>query len=777
MLRFGRYFVWKGIAFDLATGHPVEIELSGDAKLGRALFDRWNGRTLIDLDHAGGRVEIWERWLAKQRPARWSAVRLDFLEVLECARLGAPRAFDVTARTAGEYGFLRRALAREARLAGWLPIGADILGDVARLGGKRLSNLIADRSLVVFLGSTGLSGESVVALLKLAQRDIRPHVLVRSLTSDPARVPWPMTRRVPIAVHETTESFNGDDPAEGNASPSLHDEARARWAVLLQEAAGEAADTETVALAQVLAARDQTFEARALIARVPEHSGALAARATAIATDLEARAMARVERQLSQTGPDGDTARGWEMVEDVVGLLEMCQDVEDEHVALTRVGAFVRERLQASSVAFVAREGTQSRVLARVGSDLAALAAADRAIETGVSVPPARAEGPVETACPIRHAADVIGAVWCRWSAGTPVAVPHAATLLGVAAAATAPSVRLALTRLPVAVRANPVPELIGESAAMVAVRDAILRAAASPFPVVIEGESGCGKELVARAIHARSARRDKRFCPINCAALVDDLVESELFGHVRGAFTGASADRPGMFEEASGGTLFLDEIAELGGRVQAKLLRTLQEGEVKRLGEATVRKVDVRIVAATNRPLGMQVAQGAFRADLWYRLDVIRFTLPPLRERLDDVPLLVEHLWRGLQARTGSRARLSSTALGALASYDWPGNVRELQNVLASMLVATPRGGLIGPSALPAHVARVASLEPRSTLAAARRQFEERYVRAALARAGGRTATAARDLGLSRQGLAKLLGRLGISESRSEEPMSANVQ
>ncbi len=556
MLRFDRYVVWKGIAFDLATGHPVEIELSGDAKPGRALFDVWNGRTLIDLDHASGRVEIWERWLARKPPARWPAVRLDFLEVLECARLGAPRAFDVSARTAGEYGFLRRALAREARLAGWLPIGAEILGDVARLGGKRLSNLLADRSLVVFLGSTGLSGESVVALLKLAQRDIRPHVLVRSLTSDPTRVPWLTTRRVPAAVHETIESFNGDNPTESNASPSLHDEARARWAVLLQEAAGESADTETVALAHVLAARDQTFEARALIARVPGHSGPLAARATAIATDLEARAMARVERQLSQTGPDGDTARGWEMVEDVVGLLEMCQDVEDEHVALTRVGAFVRERLQASSVAFVAREGTQSRVLARVGSDLAALAAADRAIETGVSVPPARAEGPVETACPIRHAADVIGAVWCRWSAGTHVAVPQAATLLGVAAAATAPSVRLALTRLPVAVRANPVPELIGESAAMVAVREAILRAAASPFPVVIEGESGCGKELVARAIHARSARRDKRFCPINCAALVDDLVESELFGHVRGAFTGASTDRPGMFEEASGGTL-----------------------------------------------------------------------------------------------------------------------------------------------------------------------------------------------------------------------------
>jgi len=246
----------------------------------------------------------------------------------------------------------------------------------------------------------------------------------------------------------------------------------------------------------------------------------------------------------------------------------------------------------------------------------------------------------------------------------------------------------------------------------------------------------------------------------------------------VRGAFTGASADRAGVFEEANGGTLFLDEIAELGSRVQAKLLRALQEGEIRRLGETAVRKVDVRIVAATNRPLSAQVANGDFRADLWYRLNVIRLTLPPLRERLDDVPLLVAHVWETLQARTGSKARLSTAALAALATYDWPGNVRELQNVLASMLVATPRTGIVGPSALPSHVARAAAVgEPQSTLAAARRQFEERYVRAALARAGGRTTTAARDLGLSRQGLAKLLGRLGISDSRIEMPRSANVQ
>jgi two-component system, NtrC family, response regulator AtoC len=358
------------------------------------------------------------------------------------------------------------------------------------------------------------------------------------------------------------------------------------------------------------------------------------------------------------------------------------------------------------------------------------------------------------------------------------VAMQQASTLLGIAAAAAAPSVRLAIARAqPHSTRPNPVPELVGDSVSMVAVRDALLRAAASPFPVVIEGESGSGKELAARAIHARSVRRERQFCALNCAALVDDLVEAELFGHVRGAFTGAATDRPGVFEDASRGTLFLDEVAELGPRVQAKLLRTLQEGEIRRVGETVVRKVDVRIVAATNRPLGKAVADGAFRADLWYRLDVIRITLPALRERLEDLPALVGHLWRALAARTGSRAALSSGAVAALAAYDWPGNIRELQNVLASMLVSAPRGGLIGASALPAHIARAAAFERGATLADARRQFDERYVRAALARSGGRTATAARDLGLSRQGLCKLIGRLGIAELRRELTLPPNVQ
>jgi DNA-binding NtrC family response regulator len=562
----------------------------------------------------------------------------------------------------------------------------------------------------------------------------------------------------------------------GPGEPDLAAEARARWAVLLQElTAGRARDDRLLELARILAARDQGFEARALVARVPADAPDLAAAAARVVRGLGERAAARADERLS--GDADPDAAGWEMVDDFVGVLQVCQDVEDEQVALTRVGAFVRERLRASSVAFVVRDGRLSTTLARVGSDAAAPVVADRAIETGVAVQPSQPAGPVESACPIRHAAEVIGAVWCRWGAGMPIAVRHASTLLNVAAAATAPSVRLALARRSrVTSEVTAIPELVGESPAIREVREQILRAAASPFPVVIEGESGSGKELVARAIHRRSVRRDQRFCPINCAAIVDDLVEAELFGHARGAFTGATTDRKGVFEEASGGTLFLDEVAELGARVQAKLLRALQEGEVRRLGESVVRKVDVRVVAATNRPLARQVADGAFRADLWYRLDVIRLTLPPLRERIEDIPLLVDHLWRALIARTGHQARLSASALSALAAYDWPGNVRELQNVLASMMVATPHDRLVGASALPAHVARAAASEARSTLAAARRQFEERYVRAALARAGGRTSTAARDLGLSRQGLAKLLGRLGIVEARSQSP-GANVQ
>jgi two-component system, NtrC family, response regulator AtoC len=552
-------------------------------------------------------------------------------------------------------------------------------------------------------------------------------------------------------VHEDVAGFASR--SRSNDKPGIEAESAARWALIVGESCGRASSGEQhVRLAEVLVAREQPFEARALLERVPDGDDALAARRSDVEQQLANRVTAR----------NG----GWEMVDDFVGVLQLCQDIEDEQTALSRVGAFVRERLQASAVAFVAREVNGPRVLTRVGSETARIDLAVRSIETGIAIPANRDAGPVESACPVRHASEVIGAVWCRWSAGMPVSTDKATTLLGIAAAAAAPSLRLAIARREVRSSAtNPIPELVGESSTMVTVREAILRAAASPFPVVVEGESGCGKELAARAIHARSPRCGKRFCAINCAALVDDLVEAELFGHARGAFTGANVERAGLFEDASSGTLFLDEVAELGARVQAKLLRVLQEGEVRRLGESMLRRVDVRIVAATNRPLAHEVEAQRFRKDLWYRLDVIRVVLPPLRSRLEDLPLLATHLWRALTDRTGSKALLSPATIAALSLYDWPGNVRELQNVLASLVAASPQTGLIGPSALPAHMARAAAIQGSITLSAARRQFEERYVRGALARAGGRIVPAARELGLTRQGLLKLMARLGIEK------------
>jgi transcriptional regulator with PAS, ATPase and Fis domain len=304
--------------------------------------------------------------------------------------------------------------------------------------------------------------------------------------------------------------------------------------------------------------------------------------------------------------------------------------------------------------------------------------------------------------------------------------------------------------------------EWFGPSETAERVRDAIRRAAAAPYPVLVDGESGSGKELVARAIHARGIRRARPFCAINCAALTDDLVEAELFGHARGAFTGAATERAGLFEEADQGTLFLDEVGELSLRAQAKLLRVLQEGEVRRVGENVARRVDVRVVAATNRVLEQEVHAGRFRADLRFRLDVIRISIPPLRERIEDLPWLVERIWSDVAARVGSRAVLGPDMVAALARYDWPGNVRELQNVLASLAVHAPRRGRVPTARLPA---RIASEAGRAAIGfdEARLDFERRFVRAALARAGGHRGSAASQLGVSRQGLIKMLKRLGI--------------
>ena len=294
--------------------------------------------------------------------------------------------------------------------------------------------------------------------------------------------------------------------------------------------------------------------------------------------------------------------------------------------------------------------------------------------------------------------------------------------------------------------------------------RQAVERAASAPFAVLIEGESGGGKELVARAIHKGGPRRDRPFVTLNCAAIPDDLVESELFGHARGAFTGAVAERIGVFEEAHTGTLFLDEVGELSPRAQAKLLRVIQEGELRRIGENMSRRIDVRIVAATNRDLRAEAAAGRFRLDLLYRLDVVRISLPPLRDRRDDIPMLVEHLWRDAASRYASHATLGVAVVSALCRYDWPGNVRELQNVLAALVVRAGHRGIVAVSALPPMFGEQPGAES-CRLDSARRAFDGNFVRAALVRCGGRRVQAASELGLTRQGLAKLMTRLGIAD------------
>jgi DNA-binding NtrC family response regulator len=784
MLRFDRYLVApsRSHTMDLATGSVVHLDhpaIPGGHTAVRALFSVHHGRTLIDCEPEDDRrIEIWERWISRRRPPQLEVDLRDFVEMLECARHGSPRACPLGNRHGCDHGLVVRAFAREARVRGWVPIAVELLAAVSRRRRNEMPAWLVDRSLVIFV-PVDASLDDLQGLHDLAGRDARPHVLVTTSNRRRAAPPWFGGRRsqTPVVLSETRAAFGGVPGCGATDGPDS--EAAARWAWLIAGVTGSGDRARrAIELADVLVAREQPFEARAVLATVAPEASELVARQAAVVDGIRQRALETAACRLAGDGTAAQSAWGYDMVDDFVDVLRICQDIEDEQTALARVGAFLRDRLQAASVAFVVREGASPRVLARVGSETAGVGMAVRSIETGVPINPARDQGPVECAWPVRHAAEVIGAVWCRWSTGTHVATQHASTLLGIAAAATAPSLRLAIARAqPIADRTNPVPELIGDSLAMVAVREAIVRAAASPFPVVIEGESGSGKELAARAIHARSVRRDRSFCAINCAALVDDLVEAELFGHVRGAFTGAASDRRGVFEEANGGTLFLDEVAELGSRVQAKLLRTLQEGEIRRVGENTVRKIDVRILAATNRPLAGEVTAGAFRADLWYRLDVVRISLPPLRERIEDLPSLVHHLWRLLAARTGSRAALSAASVAALAAYAWPGNIRELQNVLASMLVSAPRSGFIGPSALPLHIARAAALERRATLADARRQFEERYVRAALAKAGGKTAAAARDLGLSRQGLSKLMGRLGIDDGRSESAARPNVQ
>ncbi len=359
---------------------------------------------------------------------------------------------------------------------------------------------------------------------------------------------------------------------------------------------------------------------------------------------------------------------------------------------------------------------------------------------------------------PVLYGDDLVAHLaWC----GRDDIEPHR-PLVVAAADIVAPLVAAMEAPLPAAPDQSPY-GLVGVSRAIEQLRALIPRAAAALVPVLVEGESGVGKEVVARAIHTAGPRRQAAFVAVNCAALSDDLVDAELFGHVRGAFTGAALDRRGLFEDAHGGTLLLDEVAELSPRAQAKLLRVLQEGEVRRLGENQPRRVDVRIVAASNRPLRGEVTAGRFRLDLRFRLDVVRLTVPPLRERRDDIPVLAEHFWRQAMQRLRRGARLAPSLLAALAAHDWPGNARELQNVVTSVAASGPARGLVTRDDLGALWAGPVSEAP-PTLDEARRAFEARFVQLAFERCGRRPAAVARELGLTRQGLAKLTARLGLA-------------
>ena len=444
-------------------------------------------------------------------------------------------------------------------------------------------------------------------------------------------------------------------------------------------------------------------------------------------------------------------------------LVTIVQDLEDDRTAVAKTLSCVADALRSSRIELCSADGGPATALMSAGSGLAT-ELGPRLLRAGIAIGPEAASAGREQGVPVRLGPRLLGALCARWPVDRTPPV-DAGDILDLAAAILAPRVEgMQSVARETAAASTSIPELVGSSQAMTEVRRAVTRAASAPFAVLIEGESGVGKELVARAIHCLSARRERRFCDLNCAALPDELLESELFGHARGAFTGAITERAGLVEDADGGTLFLDEVADLSPRAQAKLLRMLQQQEVRRVGESFSRKVDVRIVSAVNRDMRAEAEAGRFRHDLLYRLDVIRIRVPPLRERPEDIPALAHHFWNNVAARVSTRASLAHGTITALSRYSWPGNVRELQNVMSALAVAAPAQGQVRPSLLP-HVISGAAATGVVTLAGARAQFERRFIEMALARAAGKRARAARELGLSRQGLLKIMARLGVPD------------
>jgi DNA-binding NtrC family response regulator len=334
-------------------------------------------------------------------------------------------------------------------------------------------------------------------------------------------------------------------------------------------------------------------------------------------------------------------------------------------------------------------------------------------------------------------------------------------------------------------VRSFPEPELVGEHPLIQQIRALVRRVAATDVTVLVHGDSGTGKEVVARMIHAQSARAEQPFIAVNCGAIPAELLESEMFGHERGSFTGAVASRAGLFQLADRGTILLDEVSEMSPALQVKLLRVLQEREVRPVGSDRTVKVDVRVVAATNKSLEKEIAAGRFREDLYYRLNVVPISMPPLCERRSDVPLLVEfYLERHSRRHRRTDIRLAEEVMVHLWEYDWPGNVRELENLVERLVILCD--DVIRPEDLPSTVrwftARHAALQPKLgedgvDLDSVVDQFEAMLIRQALQRTGGSKRAAARLLGVKRTTLlAKMRRRQDLFGGTIDAGQDINV-
>ncbi len=314
--------------------------------------------------------------------------------------------------------------------------------------------------------------------------------------------------------------------------------------------------------------------------------------------------------------------------------------------------------------------------------------------------------------------------------------------------------------------------QIIGDSIPMKALRQQIALTAPTNGRVLIYGESGTGKELVARALHAQSTRAGMPFVEVNCAAIPEELIESELFGHLKGSFTGASEDKVGKFQKADGGTLFLDEVGDMSLKTQSKVLRVLEEQRFEPVGSNHPVTVDVRVLAATNKKLDDEIARGSFREDLFYRLNVIPFYVPTLRERTEDIPIIARHFLREYSDEYGRRLKeLSPPALDVLMRYSWPGNVRELKNLIERLVIMTP-GLRIEPHHLPPELFRGAAASPQqpySTLHEAREAYEREFILRKLEENQWNMTRTAAAVGLERSHLYRKMKSLGISATESE--------